>query len=81
MVLLDYYRMLLSIIFERRNSMQLASTGVILVILSIVPLFFLLYSLANLEKLNITITHPRVIVEIATFLLLLLSGLVLWLIA
>jgi hypothetical protein len=61
--------------------MQLASTGVILVILSIVPLFFLLYSLANLEKLNITITHPRVIVEIATFLLLLLSGLVLWLIA
>jgi hypothetical protein len=81
MVLLDYHRMLLSIIFERRNSMQLASTGVILVILSIVPLFSLLYSLANLEKLNITIAHPRVIVEIATFLLLLLSGLVLWFIA
>jgi hypothetical protein len=61
--------------------MQLASTGVILVILSIVPLFSLLYSLANLEKLNITIAHLRVIVEIATFLLLLLSGLVLWFIA
>jgi hypothetical protein len=54
--------------------MQLAGTGFILMVLSILPLLFLLYSIINHEKLNITLTHPRIAVETVIFLI---SGLVL----
>jgi hypothetical protein len=37
--------------------------GYALLALSVVPLGFLIYSLANLQALQITIMHPRVIVE------------------
>ena len=50
----------------------------ILLILSIIPLGFLVYTLLNLETLGIAITHPRVIVEFSIFAILLIAGL--WLI-
>lgn len=40
---------------------------------ALVALVFLIYSIVNLEKLGIKITHPRVIVE--AVLLLIFSGL------
>ena len=48
--------------------------GKILMILSLVPLGFLIYTLANLEELKIPISHPRVIVELSSFLLLFFIG-------
>jgi hypothetical protein len=42
--------------------------------LSLIPLGFLAYTLLNLDALNITITHPRVIVEFSSFLALLFIG-------
>ena len=48
--------------------------GNILIVLSVIPLGFLIYSLMNLQKLEITLTHPRVIVELTLFLILLLVG-------
>jgi hypothetical protein len=46
--------------------------GTIFVILSLTALIFLLYTLINLDKLGITATHPRVIVEFSLFLTFLL---------
>jgi hypothetical protein len=43
-------------------------------ILSLVPLGFLIYTLTNLKELKIPVTHPRVIVELSSFLLLFLTG-------
>jgi hypothetical protein len=43
--------------------------------LSLVPLAFLIYSLINLRKLKIRLTHPRVLVELGIFLILLLVSL------
>jgi hypothetical protein len=37
--------------------------GDVVLLLSLVPLAFLAYTLINLRSLNITIAHPRVIVE------------------
>ena len=51
--------------------------GNILIVLSIIPLGFLIYSLMNLEKLGITLTHPRVIVELTLFLILLFARILL----
>jgi hypothetical protein len=51
--------------------------GTILMILSLIPLGFLVYSLLNLDRLGITLTHPRVLVELFIFLLLSLVGIVL----
>lgn len=36
---------------------------------ALVALVFLIYSIVNLEKLGIKITHPRVIVEAVLFLI------------
>ncbi|MFX0046067.1 MAG: hypothetical protein ACFE8Z_09485 [Candidatus Hermodarchaeota archaeon] len=52
--------------------------GFILLILSVIPLGFLIYTLLNLETLEISITHPRVIVELSIFAILLITGL--WLV-
>lgn len=48
--------------------------GFILLILSVIPLGFLIYTLLNLETLEISITHPRVIVELGIFAILLITG-------
>jgi hypothetical protein len=49
--------------------------GRALLLLSLVPLGFLVYTLLNLGRLRITLAHPRVIVELSIFLLLLALGL------
>lgn len=36
--------------------------------------WFLIYTLVNLDKLGISLSHPRVIVEFSIFLILLLLG-------
>jgi hypothetical protein len=41
--------------------------GKTFMILSLVPLGFLIYTLVSLETLKITISHPRVIVELSIF--------------
>ena len=51
--------------------------GNFLLILSIVSLGFLVYTLINLDRLEITITHPRVIVELILFLVFLIIGVLL----
>lgn len=48
--------------------------GGILMIMSLIPLAFLLYTLTNLSTLNIPVTHPRVIVEFSLFLIFLTAG-------
>lgn len=48
--------------------------GKIFMILSVVPSGFMIYTLTSLEELKITISHPRVIVELSIFLILLLTG-------
>ncbi len=58
--------------------LQLASIGIMLMALSIIPLLFLLYTITHLGKLGIEIKHPRVIVELMLFIGLLLVGLIFW---
>ncbi len=48
--------------------------GNIFLVMSLIPLAFLLYTLINLTGLNLTITHPRVIVEFSIFLIFLMAG-------
>jgi hypothetical protein len=48
--------------------------GNALVLLSFVPLAFFVYTLLNLRKLGIPLSHPRVIVEFSLFLAFLLLG-------
>jgi hypothetical protein len=48
--------------------------GKIFMILSLVPLGFLIYTLTNLKELKIPVTHPRVIVKLSSVLLLFLTG-------
>jgi hypothetical protein len=55
--------------------MDIRMIGKILIVLSIIPLAFLVYSLINLESLKIDIFHPRVIVEFLIFIILLSLGL------
>jgi hypothetical protein len=43
--------------------------GAIFLLLSFVPLGFLIYTLLNLQILQISIIHPRVIVEFSLFVL------------
>ena len=38
--------------------------GRALLVLSLVPLGFLMYTVLNLERLRVTLVHPRVIVEL-----------------
>jgi hypothetical protein len=50
----------------------LFSVSDILIVLSLVPFGFLIYTLVNLDKLGISPSPPRVIVEFSIFLILLL---------
>ena len=52
---------------------------VMLFISALIALAFLIYSLLNLKRLNITCTHPRVIVELFLFLGFTIAGVLLWL--
>jgi hypothetical protein len=54
---------------------RLVNIGNLLLLFSLVPLAFLVYTLMNLDVLGITLTHPRVIVELSIFLVLLIAGL------
>jgi hypothetical protein len=58
---------------------QASTVGITLLILSLIPLLFLLYTVTHLEKLGIDIKHPRVIVELLIFIGLLVIGIFLWL--
>ncbi|WXG46870.1 MAG: hypothetical protein WED05_09470 [Candidatus Atabeyarchaeum deiterrae] len=51
--------------------------GNILLLIALLPLAFLVYTLSNLRKLNISVTHPRVIVEFTLFIVLLIAGIIL----
>lgn len=44
---------------------------------SLITFWFLIYSLVNLDELDITVLHPRLIVEIIFFILFLILALVL----
>ncbi|MFW9835869.1 MAG: hypothetical protein ACFFE7_00005 [Candidatus Thorarchaeota archaeon] len=57
--------------------LQTTTVGLTMIGISIVRLLFLLYTITHLEQLGIDITHPRVIVELLIFILLLVIGLVL----
>ncbi len=48
--------------------------GLIMIFLSLIPLVFLLYTIINLKRLNIKITHPRVIIGFGIFSLLFIAG-------
>ena len=50
--------------------------GLILIMLSLIPLIFLLYTIVNLRKLGISIANPRIIVEFALFLAFFIAGLI-----
>jgi hypothetical protein len=52
----------------------LFSLGSIAIVLSLVSLGFLIYTIVNLDKLGISLSHPRVLVEFSIFLILLLAG-------
>ena len=44
-------------------------------LISVVVLVFLIYTLLNLDSLGISITHPRVLVELGIFLISLILAL------
>jgi hypothetical protein len=50
-----------------------------LFLLALIPLGFLIYTMVNLKRLAIPITHPRVIVEGSIFVVILAIGIVLFL--
>ena len=54
--------------------MDRAVLGVLLILASLIPLSFFIYTLTQLDQLQISITHPRVLVEFTIFLTLLLLG-------
>ena len=54
--------------------MEKRTIGLILMVLSLLPLAFLLWTLAHLESLDIPWYHPLVMVETGTFIALLLVG-------
>ena len=59
---------------------RLKALWLIPVLASVVALAFLVYTLANLSRLNIGLFHPRVMVELGIFLIFLALGLYLrWL--
>jgi hypothetical protein len=47
----------------------------LMIALSFVALVFLIYTLVNLEALQISVNHPRVLVEFSIFVVLLAVGL------
>ena len=50
--------------------------GKILIILGLVPLGFLIYTLFSLERLSISLSHPRVIAEASLVIGFVVSGLI-----
>ena len=48
--------------------------GDVLLFLGVTALLFLIYTLINLDKLGIKITHPRVLVEFTLFIALTVLG-------
>ncbi|MCD4670414.1 MAG: VWA domain-containing protein [Actinomycetia bacterium] len=50
--------------------------GLILIFLSLISLILLLYAVINLKKLNIKLTHPRIIIEFSIFILLFIAGMI-----
>jgi len=50
--------------------------GKILMVLSLIPLGFLVYTLFNLERLGISLADPRVIVEASLIIGFLVAGLI-----
>jgi hypothetical protein len=54
---------------------QSSPVGITVILLSIFPLIFLIYTVTHLEQLDIDIKHPRVIVEFLIFTGLLVVGL------
>ena len=52
-------------------------SGMILLVCGGIALVFLLYSLLNLRKLNIRLSHPRVMVELVLFILFSVMGFIL----
>jgi hypothetical protein len=48
--------------------------GTLFLLLSFIPLGFLIYTLLNLQELQISVFHPRVIVELSLFVLIALFG-------
>ncbi len=53
---------------------RIASIGNIFMVMSLIPLAFLIYTLMNLTSLKIPITHPRVVVDFSIFLFFLMAG-------
>jgi hypothetical protein len=51
-----------------------------LFLLALIPLGFLIYTVVSLKRLDITATHPRVIVEALIFVVILAVGIMLFLI-
>ena len=51
--------------------------GKFLIVSSLLPLAFLLFTLFTLDSLGIAALHPRVIVEFSIFITLLVAGLIL----
>jgi len=54
-----------------------ASRANLLLIVAVTALLFLVYSLGNMERLGIGLTHPRILVELSIVLLSLLGWLLL----
>ena len=54
--------------------MDHAVLGMLLILFSSIPLSFFIYTLTQLEQLQISLIHPRVLVECTIFLTLLLIG-------
>jgi len=48
--------------------------GYFLIVSSLIALGFLIYTLFHLKQLNISYTHPRVIVELLLFIIFMISG-------
>jgi len=53
------------------------SLSAIFIILSLIALGFLVYTLINLNALEISVTHPRVMLELSLFLAFLAIGVLL----
>lgn len=54
--------------------MDHAVLGMLLILASLIPLSFFIYTLTQLEQLQISIIHPRILVEFPIFLTLLPVG-------
>ncbi len=57
--------------------MAAITIGNIMIVESVIALVFLIYTLINLESLQISRTHPRMLVEFTIFVVLLTVGLLL----